>query len=187
MGRLHVAKRFDRLIAAFAATASANPGWDLEIWGEGPLRANLEAQVRDCGLDGRVRLPGSTRNPTTAMQRAGIFVLSSEYEGFPLALTEAMACGMPVISFRCPSGPSDLIRDGVDGILVPPGDVAALAGAIQRLMRDSDLRTRLAARAPDVLKRFSLERVMGLWERTIDDVVAARAHAKRGLIRRVRI
>jgi glycosyltransferase involved in cell wall biosynthesis len=168
MGRMSRQKGFDHLLEAFARVAPRHPDWSLEVWGEGPLREELIAHARRLGLDGAARFPGRTADAYAVLQSADLYVMSSRFEGFPMVLCEAMACGLPVLSFDCRTGPREIIRDEIDGILVPPEDVEALAAQMERLMSDSSLRERLASRAPEIADRFGLGRVLGLWDDVFD-------------------
>lgn len=164
MGRLDSQKGFDLLIDAFARAAEDQPHWSLVILGEGAERRRLEEQIHLRGLEPRVRLLGWVSDPNSVLRNCDAFVLSSRYEGFPNALLEAMALGLPAIAVDCPSGPADIIRNEVDGLLVPLGDVPALAAAIQRLFSDAPLRNRLRTQAVQVVDRFSSERYYARWE-----------------------
>jgi len=179
MGRLTEEKGFDLLLHAFARVAPRHPDWRLMIVGKGPLREQLEAQARMLGLDGKVTFTGELVDPFAAFRAADLFVFSSRFEGFGNALVEALACGLPAISFDCVAGPSEIIRDGEDGIIVPRDDVAALAKAIDRLMSDPELRAKLGHRGPEVLTRFSLNRVIGLWNAAFEDVRSANRVARK--------
>ncbi len=173
-GRLTPQKGFDMLIDAFAKVAERNPQWSLNIWGEGEMRRELEAQVRRLGLEQRVRLPGTSK-PGEWICDGGIMLLSSRYEGFPNVLGEAMAAGMPVVAYDCAFGPAEMITHGVDGVLVPPNDVDALAGAMAHLMNDPALRRRLGQTARRTAVRFAPEAIIGEWELLIGEVVGREA------------
>lgn len=128
-GRLHNQKGFDVLLRAFAM-ARAQIDCRLVILGDGPERARLSAQAEQSGLGYDIDMPGFCANPFALMARAGAFVLSSRWEGFPNALVEAMACGAPVIATDCPSGPREILQGGRIAPLVPVDDVDTLARVI---------------------------------------------------------
>jgi glycosyltransferase involved in cell wall biosynthesis len=163
VGRLVENKNFSMLIDAFAA---ARTGHDLVILGEGPLRASLEGEVRSLGLEGRVHLPGFVAYPFAVLRDAHAFILSSNAEGFPNALAEALALGVPVIATNCRSGPSEILANTSDlhvrdvhharhGILVPVGDTAAMARALKE-MSDPGTRGSHAANARTRAAAFGL-------------------------------
>jgi GalNAc-alpha-(1->4)-GalNAc-alpha-(1->3)-diNAcBac-PP-undecaprenol alpha-1,4-N-acetyl-D-galactosaminyltransferase len=164
MGRLTRQKGFDILLRAFAACRADKLDWYLVVLGEGEERGPLEGLAAELGLESSVRFPGYVSNASGVLRSADLFVLSSRYEGFPNALLEAMSCGVPVIAADCRSGPAAIVRDGVDGILVPAEDVSALTTAMRTLMERPELRRRLAGRAVEVLERFSLPTVMQSWD-----------------------
>lgn len=170
MGRLTYQKGFDILLSAFQKNVHQHPDWQLVILGEGELRSELEKLRDDLGLTHQVFFPGVFSNPFPVLKHSKLFVLSSRFEGFGNVLIEAMSCGLPVISTDCPSGPREIIRDGVDGILVPSEDISGLAAAMERLMSDEEERQRLAASGPEAVKRFSLEKTVEMWEVLIGEV-----------------
>lgn len=165
VGRLHPVKGFDCLLRAFADLTLMCDDWDLTILGEGSERAALESLRDALGLRDRVSLPGRVGNMAAWYQASDLYVLSSQAEGLSNTLLEAMASGLPCVAFDCENGPREIIRDGIDGVLVRPvQDPQALAAQLCALMKDADLRAQYAGRATDVRDRFSTARIMALWE-----------------------
>ena len=164
VGRLDPQKGFDLLIDAFAELSSSQPDWMLVILGEGEERARLEQKIKHYQMQDCILLPGRVGNVGQWYEVAQLYVLSSRFEGFPNTLVEAMAYGVAAISFDCDSGPRDIIRHGVDGLLVQPGDCNALRSALARMMTDDALRLRFGERAIAVRDRFSMEKIASIWE-----------------------
>jgi glycosyltransferase involved in cell wall biosynthesis len=164
LGRFEAQKGFDLLIRAFARLSVSHPDWRLLLVGDGSQASELKKLVELLQLQERVYMPGSARRPRDWLRLADLFVFSSRFEGFPNALLEAMASGLPVISFDCPSGPGEIIEHGRNGMLVKTIDENALAECMALLMADAQLRHRLAHQARDVLQRYSVSRIMGHWE-----------------------
>lgn len=175
MGRLTPQKGFDLLIDAFARIAPMHPEWDLYILGEGEQRAELESDIHARKLNQRIFLVGNIKEPFSTLRKADLFVMSSRFEGFGNALAEAMACGLPAISFDCPSGPGEIISHGLDGILVPPGNAEALARAMADLMSDEPKRQQFGKNALRVRERFACDGIVDSWDRLIHSVTKARA------------
>lgn len=171
VGRLTWQKGFDRLIDAFARVADRHPDWTLRIWGEGEARAALEDRIAGHGLGDRIMLPGTSRSPDAWVAEADAFVLSSRFEGFCNALGEAMAAGLPVVSFDCAYGPAEVIRHGEDGLLVRDGDVDALAAALDRLLENATLRTRLGTAAKVAMEHYRPPVILDRWNALLAGVM----------------
>ncbi|MEI6985419.1 MAG: glycosyltransferase family 4 protein [Rhodospirillaceae bacterium] len=163
-GRMTAQKGFDLLLEAFSRVAADHPTWSLIILGDGEQRAALTNRANAPDLAGRVLLPGVVDDPAAVMRGADLFMLPSRFEGFPNVLCEAMACGLPVIAADCDSGPRDIVTDGVDGLLIPPDDIDALAAALDRLLADAALREKLAAAAPALSVRLALPAILARWD-----------------------
>ena len=164
VGRLHKDKGFDLLINAFEQIANYFPNWDLVILGEGSLRETLQAQIDAAGLSARISMPGRVGNVADWYMQSDLYVLSSRVEGLSNTLLEAMASGLVSVAFDCETGPREIIRNGIDGVLVNPAeDTEALAAHLSDMMAHPEQREAYARRAVDVRDRFSTPRVMALW------------------------
>ncbi len=159
VGRLSVPKDFSTLIRAFARVRGARPA-RLLILGEGEERPRLESLVQELGLERDVSMPGFVENPFSYMRRASVFVLSSLWEGFPNVLGEALACGCPVVSTDCPSGPAEILDNGRYGKLAPVGDERALAEAILATLEAPPDAGTLRERAEDLFREDIPERYL---------------------------
>ncbi|MCC7537340.1 MAG: glycosyltransferase, partial [Deltaproteobacteria bacterium] len=162
-GRLEHQKGFDVLVRAFSETRARHET-QLVILGEGPERRSLEALVRDCGLTGRVSMPGFVDNPWSYMARAQAFVLPSRWEGFGNVVVEAMACGTPVIVTDCDYGPREVVRHGVSGLVVRSEDAGELARSIDLVCEDRPLRGALGARGAERARDFDVRGVVRRYE-----------------------
>ena len=169
VGRLIEQKNQELLIRAFARVRGNVP-CRLAILGEGPLRDRLQNIAADLGVDKDVAFLGWRDNPFKYMRRAHAFVLSSDYEGYPSVITEAMASGCPVISTDCPSGPMEILEAGKCGLLVPVKDEEALADRIQTILTNETLRRELIARGKERAEAFKLEPIVDQYERIILNV-----------------
>lgn len=164
VGRLLRKKGFDLLIDAFAVLARQHPEWKLVILGEGPERPALEEQVRAHGLDDHVEMPGLVGNVADWYSTADLMVMTSRAEGLPMVLIEALASGCPAVAVDCMTGPRDILRHEVDGLLVPENDQEALIQGLDRLMSDPLLRELYAERAVEAGTRFSTAQIAGQYE-----------------------
>jgi GalNAc-alpha-(1->4)-GalNAc-alpha-(1->3)-diNAcBac-PP-undecaprenol alpha-1,4-N-acetyl-D-galactosaminyltransferase len=172
VGRLSVEKDIGTLLRAFAGTRRVHPSWRLVIAGDGPKRGELELLAASLDIAECVLFAGFVEHPERLMQRAGIYVLSSQFEGFPNALLEAMVMGAAVVSSDCRSGPGELIRDGINGRLFRAGDAKGLATIMSELMRTEELRRSLGTEAMQVRDRFAPEKVMPRWESVLRGAIA---------------
>jgi glycosyltransferase involved in cell wall biosynthesis len=169
-GRLETQKGFDLLIAAWEPVAARHPDWQLRIYGAGPRRAELRAQILERELYESVFLMGRTPDLGAAFAAASVFVLSSRFEGFGMVLVEAMSKGLAVVSFDCPRGPGEVVRHDHDGLLVPPGDVGGLSAGLLRLIADGELRRRLGAAAAESARAYDRDRIAARWHELLAEV-----------------
>lgn len=172
VGRLDYQKSFDRLILVWEKVHQQMPDWKLDIFGQGEWQEMLQGMIDERGLQNSVRLMGPTKNIGKEYSESSMLVMSSHYEGFPMVMIEAMACGLPAVCFDFKCGPKDIIKAGENGLVVPDGDIDGLAEAMIGLMKDDELRKRMGAEAKEVVETFSETKVMDQWVRLYEETIA---------------
>lgn len=169
VGRLTEQKNFPMLLEAFAKFSVSHPDYSLKIFGDGELRGKLVELSSSLGVADKIEFAGYVNNIPEQINGAAMFVLSSDYEGISNAMTEAMALGLPVVCTDCPTGgAATMIENGVNGLLVPVGDIDALAAAMSLVADDGALAQRIADQAKKVVERFSSESIGHMWERVLE-------------------
>ena len=164
VGRLSEQKGFDLLVSAWSFITKKHPDWEIHLYGEGELENELKKSITQNGIEDSFIIHKPVKNIKEKYLESSIYVMSSRFEGFGMVLIEAMACGVPCISFDCPHGPSYIIKDGEDGILVENGNVEQLAEAISTLITDTDKRFAMGKAAKQNVLRYSQENIMKQWE-----------------------
>ncbi|MEV6107469.1 stealth conserved region 3 domain-containing protein [Streptomyces sp. NPDC051940] len=177
--RLAAGKQVDHAVIAFGKALVEHPGWRLRIFGDGPLAGRLRRLVGELGLHNSVELLGATRHMADEWAKASLTVLTSQAEGFGLVLAEAQAAGVPAVAYDVPTGPAEIIRHGVDGLLVPADDSEALAAAMGRLMGDEELLHGLGGNALLGAERFAAPVVNARWEALLSELYAGRTSPAR--------
>lgn len=163
VGRAEYEKAPDRLIDVWRVVAEKHPDWTVSMYCTGAMLDKLKARVRDYGLEQQVRFMPPTKDMLSAYMSSSICVLTSRFEGFPVVLQEAMGCGIPCVSFNCPSGPRYIITDQEDGYLVRDGDIDGFAEKVCLLMEDEALRRRLGRQAKQSMARYGADVIMAQW------------------------
>ncbi len=170
VARLYPQKNQEMMIRAFAKIAEKYPDWQLVIYGEGPLRAELEALVSSFKLHERVLLPGRTEQVIEELRKSKIFCLSSDYEGMSNSMIEAICVGLPIVSTKV-SGTDELIKDGVNGLLVDIGDEQGMTAALEKLIQDEALMKRIGEENKQEVSLFQIDTIMNDWIKLINQVI----------------
>lgn len=172
VGRYVYQKGFDLLLQVWSKIERQFPDWELAIFGDGE-RFEYERQMQELAIDSsRCHLNGPTSDIQREYINSSLFAFSSRFEGFGMVLVEAMACGLPVVSFSCPCGPQDIIRDGEDGVLVKNGDIDAFANSLSWLMQNPELRVKMAQAGLKNVQRFSIEHIAEQWRSVFESLNA---------------
>ena len=163
VGRLSREKNYGDMIMAWKDVCSRFPDWSLHIFGDGPFKGQLQQLIESEGLSGNVFLRGRTSEVEKEMKDSSGILLSSDTEAFPMALLEAAACGLPIVTYDCSPGIREIVKDGGNGFIVPKGDKKAMAERCLKLISDCALRIEMGARSQAIAESFSIDYVMRQW------------------------
>lgn len=172
VGKQCYQKGYDLLLDAWVSVSKKYPDWQLEIYGKKESESNLELLVENLNIQNSVNFYAPDKNIQEKYLEASIYVMSSRYEGFGMVLIEAMACGVPCVSFDCNYGPSDIIEKGVDGIVVSNGNTQELAKGICQLISDDELRNQMGAKAKENVKRYLPSTIVAQWDKLFKELTA---------------
>ncbi len=170
VGRLSYQKGYERMIEAWKLVHERHADWTLHIYGGGELEEEMKNLIRERGLEEAVLIHRPTSDIQQKYLESSALVLSSRYEGLPMVLLEAMACGLPMLSYTCQCGPRDIIRPGYNGLLVDEGDVAGLAEAINRTIEEEDFRREMGRNSFAEANEYLQEEIMPLWTKLFHEL-----------------
>ena len=170
VGRLEYQKGFDILIDVWKKVDEKHSDWVLEIYGEGSLRKELQDKIDSLNLTDSLILKGSEKNIQSKYLESSIYMMSSRYEGMPMVLLEAMSCGLPLVSFDCPCGPKDIIKDGENGFLVKFGNIEEMAKKINYLIENEDKRIDMGKKAKELSYNYLKEKIMNQWKELFENL-----------------
>ncbi|WP_312906076.1 glycosyltransferase family 4 protein [Sphingobacterium multivorum] len=173
VGRLDAQKGFDMLIDAWKLVNVENKEWKLDIYGKGEWHNQLSDKINEYGLSGIITLRGVNSEIENELLDSSLFILSSRYEGFPMVLLESISCGLPIVSFDCKTGPSEIIEDNDCGILVPAEDVSELAKGIIKVINDPQRLRHMAFTSKLKSLKFSKEEIMDKWYDTFKNILTS--------------
>ncbi|MBP1676321.1 MAG: glycosyltransferase family 4 protein [Bacteroidetes bacterium] len=172
VGKLDAQKGYDMLVEAWAIVAKKHPDWTLNIFGTGEWNEKIGNRISDLNMLDQIKLRGVTNDVLSEYSKSAFYVMSSRYEGLPMVLIEAMTCGLPVVSFDCEYGPSEIITNNLDGFLVENGNIVQLAEKICILIEDDALRKKMGELALQKVKNFSKEPIMAQWTELFKSLTA---------------
>ena len=168
LGRLTPPKGFDLYLEIASRLIPEYPGWRFIIAGSGPEETLLRNRISELSIGEQAEIVTGVRDVEPLYMGSSIVAVTSRAEGFPMVLLEAMSCGVPCVSFDCPYGPAEIITDGEDGFLIPPGDLSAFSEKLELLMNNAALRRKMGAAARRNVRRFSMDRIGEAWEQVVD-------------------
>lgn len=163
VGKLDAQKGYDMLIESWYIVTKSFPEWVLNIYGKGEWYDMLNSRIKELGLEQNINLHKPTTNIQSKYTESSIYIMSSRYEGLPMVLIEAMSCGLPVVSFDCEYGPSEIITDSVNGFLIEPNNINEMADKISLLIQDKGMRIKMGKEAVRNIARFEKDQIMNEW------------------------
>lgn len=170
-GLLLPIKGYEKVVQIAHRVFNRYPDWKWIICGEGPERGHLEQLIKEYQLKDKIILAGTVQDMDTQYQKAAMFIMTSQMEGLPMVLLEAKSWGLPLVSFDIMTGPSDIIRDGIDGYLIEAGNVDEMAKRIEELIEDESKRIEFSRASQEDINIFGMGRIVGKWKRIIRDLI----------------